>query len=148
MPERTGGPTPAQDADRRSVTLACKGTLVTNNRDTAEWLAAFDDTLLAQSAIDRFQDAAYTLVIKGESYRSGLKSTVDRAGPPPRRSPSSTLTHAGSVFRWRERGFGRPQCGRLPGGFRGRVGGMNGPGRSRFQPAPCSLATGAHAAGE
>lgn len=58
-------------------------TLVTSNRDTAEWLAAFDDTLLAQSAIDRFQNAAYDLVIEGESYRSRLKPTVERAGPPP-----------------------------------------------------------------
>lgn len=29
-------------------------TIVTSNRDTADWLAVFDDTMLAQSAIDRF----------------------------------------------------------------------------------------------
>lgn len=58
-------------------------TIVTSNRDTAEWLAAFDDTLLAQSAIDRFQNAAYDLVIEGESYRPKLKPNIDRAGPTP-----------------------------------------------------------------
>lgn len=60
-------------------------TLVTSNRDTAEWLATFDDTLLAQSAIDRFQNAAYDLVIDGESYRPRLKPTLDKAGPTPER---------------------------------------------------------------
>ena len=59
--------------------------IVTSNRDTAEWLATFDETLLAQSAIDRFQNAAYDLVIEGESYRSRLKPTIDRAGPAPER---------------------------------------------------------------
>src|SRR6476661_340205 len=60
-------------------------TLVTSNRDTAEWLANCDDTLLAQSAIDRFQNAAYDLVIDGESYRPRLKPTLDKAGPTPER---------------------------------------------------------------
>jgi DNA replication protein DnaC len=58
-------------------------TIVTSNRDTAEWLAVFDDTLLAQSAVDRFRNSAYDLVIDGESYRSRLKPTLDADGPPP-----------------------------------------------------------------
>jgi DNA replication protein DnaC len=48
-------------------------TIVTSNRDTQEWLAVFDDTLRAQSAVDRFKNAAYDLVIEGESYRPRLK---------------------------------------------------------------------------
>lgn len=60
-------------------------TIVTSNRDTAEWIATFDDTLLAQSAIDRFQNAAYDLVIDGESFRPRLKPTLDKAGPTPDR---------------------------------------------------------------
>ena len=58
-------------------------TVVTSNRDTAEWLAVFDDTMLAQSAVDRFKNNAYDLVIEGESYRSRLKPNIEHDGPPP-----------------------------------------------------------------
>ena len=68
-------------------------TVVTSNRDTAEWLTTFDDTMLAQSAIDRFQNAAYDLVIEGESYRSRLKPTIDKAGPPPERPVEKKPVH-------------------------------------------------------
>ena len=57
--------------------------IVTSNRDTAEWLAMFDDMLLAQSAVDRFRNAAYDFVVEGESYRARLKPTIDTADPPP-----------------------------------------------------------------
>jgi DNA replication protein DnaC len=57
--------------------------IITSNRDTAEWLAMFDDVLLAQSAVDRFRNAAYDFVVEGESYRSRLKPTIDEADPPP-----------------------------------------------------------------
>jgi DNA replication protein DnaC len=57
--------------------------IITSNRDTAEWLAMFDDVLLAQSAVDRFKNAAYDFVIEGESYRSRLKPKLDVADPPP-----------------------------------------------------------------
>ena len=57
--------------------------IVTSNRDTAEWLAMFDDVLLAQSAIDRFKNAAYDFVVEGESYRSRLKPKLDESDASP-----------------------------------------------------------------
>ena len=42
-------------------------TITTSNREPAEWLALMADPLLAQSAIDRLQSAAYELVLDGES---------------------------------------------------------------------------------
>jgi DNA replication protein DnaC len=57
--------------------------IVTSNRDTAEWLAMFDDVLLAQSAVDRFKNAAYDFVMEGESYRPRLKPKLDAEAPPP-----------------------------------------------------------------
>jgi hypothetical protein len=74
-----------EDGARRQV--------VTSNRDTAEWLTTFDGTLLAQSAIDRFQNTAYDLVIEGESYRSRLKPSIDKAGPPPERPVEKKPVH-------------------------------------------------------
>lgn len=44
-------------------------TLLTSNREPAEWLAQLADPLLAQSAVDRLQSAAWELVIEGDSYR-------------------------------------------------------------------------------
>ncbi len=58
-------------------------TLVTSNRDTDEWIATFDDALLAQSAVDRFKNNAFDLVVDGDSYRSRLKPSIDTVGPPP-----------------------------------------------------------------
>ncbi len=57
--------------------------IITSNRDTAEWLAMFDDVLLAQSAVDRFKNAAFDFVVEGESYRAKQKPTIEAAGPPP-----------------------------------------------------------------
>lgn len=58
-------------------------TIVSSNRDTAEWIAAFDDALLAQSAVDRFKNNAFDLVVDGESYRSRLKPNIEKLPPPP-----------------------------------------------------------------
>lgn len=48
-------------------------TVITSNRDPSEFLAQMADPLLAQSAVDRIQSAAYELVIEGESYRKRQK---------------------------------------------------------------------------
>jgi hypothetical protein len=39
--------------------------------------------LLAQSAVDRFKNAAYDFVMEGESYRSRQKPKLNDADPPP-----------------------------------------------------------------
>jgi DNA replication protein DnaC len=67
--------------------------IVSSNRDTAEWLAMFDDVLLAQSAVDRFKNAAYDFVIEGESYRPRLKPTLDAKDPPPDAPANKTRLH-------------------------------------------------------
>jgi len=54
-------------------------TIITSNRDPAEWLALMTDQLLAQSAIDRFSSAAYELVVEGESYRDRQKPVITPA---------------------------------------------------------------------
>ncbi len=51
-------------------------TVVTSNRDPSEMLAMMADPLLAQSAIDRLQSAAFELVVEGESYRRRQKPVV------------------------------------------------------------------------
>jgi DNA replication protein DnaC len=66
--------------------------IVTSNRDTGEWIAMFDDVLLAQSAVDRFKNTAFDFVIEGESYRPRLKPKLDPdAAPPPAPAPKQKL---------------------------------------------------------
>ncbi len=75
--------------------------IVTSNRDTAEWLAMFDDMLLAQSAVDRFKNAAYDFVIEGESYRSRLKPKLDASDPPPDSPANKAKVHPRTLGRRR-----------------------------------------------
>jgi DNA replication protein DnaC len=76
-------------------------TVVTSNRDTAEWIAAFDDALLAQSAVDRFKNNAFDLVVDGESYRSRLKPNIDKLPPPPSAPVKKVPAHPRSKARRR-----------------------------------------------
>ena len=59
-------------------------TMVTSNREPIEWLGQMADALLAQSAIDRLQSAAYELVLDGESYRRRQKPGLDVGTTTPR----------------------------------------------------------------
>ena len=52
-------------------------TIITSNRDPAEWLALMTDPLLAQSAVDRLKSAAYELVVDGQSYRDRQRPTIN-----------------------------------------------------------------------
>jgi DNA replication protein DnaC len=77
-------------------------TIITSNRDTSDWLAVFDDPLLGQGAVDRFKNNAYDLVVDGESYRSRLKPSVDKDGPP----PAAPVTKPKPLLRRRRRARG------------------------------------------
>jgi len=59
-------------------------TIVTSNREPAEWMSMMSDTLLAQSAIDRLTSAAHTLIIEGPSYRQRTGPGTTRPCPAPR----------------------------------------------------------------
>jgi DNA replication protein DnaC len=78
-------------------------TVVTSNRDTAEWIAVFDDALLAQSAVDRFKNNAFDLVVDGESYRSRLKPNIDKLPPPPAAAVKKVPVHPRSKAAARRR---------------------------------------------
>ena len=67
-------------AERHAKALA---TVVTSNRDPAEWLTMTADQLLAQSAVDRITGHAHTLILEGPSYRQ-------RHTPVSNQTPAST----------------------------------------------------------
>jgi DNA replication protein DnaC len=63
--------------------------IVTSNRGPDEWLAVFADPVRAQSAIDRFTNNSYDLVVEGESYRPRMKPKRTAETEP---NPQSTPT--------------------------------------------------------
>jgi DNA replication protein DnaC len=44
-------------------------TIITSNRDLQEWMALFDDSIMANSALDRIAHNAHQMDIEGDSYR-------------------------------------------------------------------------------
>jgi len=45
-------------------------TIITSNRAVDEWVALFDDPILANSALDRFAHRAHQIVMEGPSLRA------------------------------------------------------------------------------
>jgi hypothetical protein len=80
-------------------------TVITSNRDPVEWLALMADPLLAQSAIDRLQSAAYELILDGNDPppTPNRPPAGPRTDPPtPRRAvsdgpPDHVTTHPTST---------------------------------------------------
>jgi DNA replication protein DnaC len=62
------------ERDRRAATV------ITSNRAVDEWVALFDDPILANSALDRFAHRAHQIVMEGPSLRAAR-------APSPARGP-------------------------------------------------------------
>jgi len=78
--------------------------IVTSNRGPDEWLATFADPVRAQSAIDRFTNNSYDLIIEGESYRPRMKPKPpggDRPQPPATPAPPAKTRAARRARRGR-----------------------------------------------
>ncbi|TAJ17831.1 MAG: ATP-binding protein [Dehalococcoidia bacterium] len=78
--------------------------IVTSNRGPDEWLATFADPVRAQSAIDRFTNNSYDLIIEGESYRPRMKPKPpggDRPQPPATPPPTAKTRAARRTRRGR-----------------------------------------------
>lgn len=85
---------PMQSADLYEIIVERhrrSSTIVTSNRSTEEWIALFDDPILAQSAVDRLAHNAYQITMEGDSYRGNLhpgnesKGVTTRSRKRPRR---------------------------------------------------------------
>ena len=63
-------------------------TVVTSNRSIEEWIALFDDPILAQSALDRIAHNAYQVIIEGDSFRKQQRPGEERAAKPLARNRS------------------------------------------------------------
>lgn len=64
--------TPEQSRDFYEIVSERYGrasTIITSNRDITEWVSLFEDSILANSALDRLAHNAHQMVIEGESYR-------------------------------------------------------------------------------
>jgi IstB-like ATP binding protein len=51
-------------------------TILTSNREPADWLAMTTDPMLAQAAVDRRTSGAHTLILEGPTYRQ--RTAIDR----------------------------------------------------------------------
>lgn len=59
--------------------------IVTSNREPDEWLPMLADPIRAQSTVDRLKNAAYELVIEGQSYRERQKPKLQKRPRPKKR---------------------------------------------------------------
>src|SRR5262249_36542605 len=64
-------------------------TIITSNRAVDEWVALFDDPIVANSALDRFAHRAHQIVMEGPSLRAARAPSRARA---PRRPVKDSLS--------------------------------------------------------
>ena len=57
--------------------------MLTSNRAPEEWPELFDDTLLANAALDRLAHGAAVLMISGRSYRLAHRPPAQEEPMPP-----------------------------------------------------------------
>jgi len=70
------------ERDRRAATI------ITSNRAVDEWVALFDDPILANSALDRFAHRAHQIVMEGPSLRAARAPSPATSGRrPPQNRP-------------------------------------------------------------
>jgi hypothetical protein len=70
-------------------------TIPTSDREPPEWLALMADSLLAQSAIDRLQSAAWELVLDSESLCSTTLTRLNASAAACRRFPDGRRAQCG-----------------------------------------------------
>ena len=58
-------------------------TIITSNRAVEEWVALFDDPILANSALDRFAHRAHQIVMEGPSLRAPRTPRLFKTGRRP-----------------------------------------------------------------
>jgi DNA replication protein DnaC len=73
------------ERDRRAATI------ITSNRAVDEWVALFDDPILANSALDRFAHRAHQIVMEGPSLRAARAPS----SPPGARRPVKPAPQGG-----------------------------------------------------
>ncbi len=94
------------ERDRREATI------ITSNRAVDEWVALFDDPILANSALDRFAHRAHQIVMEGPSLRAArAPSTSEGERALRRKRPRRGDSRYGSP---RERGATRLSGPRSP----------------------------------
>ena len=62
-------------------------TIITSNRAVEEWVALFDDPILANSALDRFAHRAHQIVMEGPSLRAAHAPGPPKTGRRPAHHP-------------------------------------------------------------
>ncbi len=80
---------PQESSDFYDVLVERDGhaaTIITSNRAVEEWVALFDDPILANSALDRFAHRAHQIVLEGPSLRAARAPSAAQGSrrPPPR----------------------------------------------------------------